>query len=118
MKPLLLLLAGLILTVGCGPADGPHTAYHANGKKKEEGAYRNGEKVGKWIYYWKSGAQKVEGSYRKGEQEGVWTFYNKNGKRIAQGTYKNGKMWDGTFVRYVFGTTKMMAYENGKEMKR
>ena len=102
MKPVLALLAGVIITVGCGPTDGPHTVYHENGNKKEEGFYKNGQKSDKWTYYWKHGPKQVEGTYRNGKQEGIWIFYNKNGKQIGQGTYKRGKMWDGVFVRYVF----------------
>ncbi len=89
MKPVLALLAGVIITVGCGPSDGPHTAYHENENKKEEGFYKNGEKTGKWTYYWKHGSRQVEGTYRNGKQEGIWIFYNKGAalnlrKRVAK----------------------------------
>ena len=28
-----------------------HIEYWSNGRKKEEGTYKNGEKVGEWIYF-------------------------------------------------------------------
>ncbi|MDA0745167.1 MAG: hypothetical protein O2954_01530 [bacterium] len=115
MKYILFTLAGFLL-FACGPANGPYTEKHNNGNLKAKGTYQGGEKVGTWTYYWKSGIKQVEGTYVKDEPGGVWRYHDETGKQIAQGTYRNGKMWDGSFVRYVFGTKKIMTFQAGKEI--
>ena len=45
--------------------DGPYVLYHDNGKKKEEGTYKNGEKEGPYIRYYSDGG-KLEGTYKNG----------------------------------------------------
>ena len=113
------ILVCLVMIAGaCGPSDGPYQDHYPNGKVKEEGAYRNGEKTGKWTFYWQSGLKKTEGFYNKGVPSGTWIYYNNQGRVIGKGTYKDGKMWDGTFVRYVVGTTKIMRFKEGKEPVR
>lgn len=104
-----------VVTLGCGPSDGVYVDHHPNGKVKVEGAYRDGMKTGKWIYYWSDGATQTEGFYTKDEPSGTWTYYGKGGRMMGKGTYRDGKMWDGTFVRYVIGTTKIMRLSEGKE---
>lgn len=116
MKPTLIALLGLLSIAGCGPSDGPYVEKYDNGRIKVEGFYKGGKKTGSWTYYWKSGIKQVEGSYKKDEPAGVWKFYDEKGKPIAQGTYRDGKMWEGTFVRYVFGTKKFMSFKEGKEV--
>jgi antitoxin component YwqK of YwqJK toxin-antitoxin module len=99
----------------CGPSDGPHQDHYGNGKVKEEGAYKNGEKSGKWTYYWQNGKKKTVGYYSKGKPTGEWVYFSKEGSTLGKGSYKNGKMWNGTFVRFVMGIPKMMTIEEGKE---
>ena len=106
---------GVFLLVGCGPSDGPYQDHYPNGKVKEAGEYRGGEKSGKWTYYWKSGVKKTKGLYSKGVPRGTWIYYDKRGSVIGEGTYKDGKMWNGTFVRYVIGIPKIMRIEEGKD---
>jgi hypothetical protein len=101
----------LIVLASCGPSDGPHQDHYSNGKMKEEGVYKNGEK----IYYWQNGAQKTVGYYAKGKPSGTWIYYSKEGAMLGRGTYKGGKMWSGTFVRFVMGIPKIMKIEEGKE---
>ena len=105
-----------LLLWGCGPSDGPHVDHHDNGKVKEEGTYRGGEKTGQWTFYWKSGIKQVEGAYLKDKPHGVWKFYDEKGRQMAVGTYKNGKMWEGRFVRYVFGTKKIIVAKEGQQV--
>ena len=99
----------------CGPSDGAYKDHHPNGKVKEEGAYRNGEKFGKWIYYWQNGSKKTIGFYAQGKPKGTWTYLDRKGAILGKGTYKNGKMWSGTFVRFVIGIPKIIRIEEGKE---
>ncbi len=118
MKFALGLAVMLTIQAGCGPSDGAYVDHHPNGKVKVEGTYRNGMKTGKWVYYWSDGAKQTEAHYTKDEPSGTWTYFDKRGKAIGRGTYKDGKMWDGTFVRYVIGTTKIVRLEGGKEVTR
>lgn len=115
MRIVFLLAAVLAISVSCGPSDGPYKDEYNNGQVKEEGAYRDGEKSGKWIYYWRNGNVQTVGYYTDGEPSGRWTYYDENRNQIAQGTYRDGKMWEGTFVRYIMGTKKFMTVEGGKQ---
>ena len=110
-----LVMVTAILVAACSPPDGPYEDHHSNGKVKEQGAYKDGEKVGKWMFYWKTGLKKAEGFYSKGVPAGTWTYYNSSGAVIGKGTYRDGKMWSGTFVRYIVGTTKIMRFKDGEE---
>ena len=38
--------------------EGPWVSYYDNGQKKEEGMYKDGFEVGKWIYYNEDGSIK------------------------------------------------------------
>ena len=105
----------LVILASCGPSDGPYRDHYPNGKVKEEGVYKNGEKTGKWTYYWKAGAKKTVGYYTKGTPTGTWTYFSSQGAVLGKGTYKGGKMWSGTFVRFVMGIPKIMKIEEGKD---
>ena len=109
------VLITIVLFWGCGPSDGPYVAHHDNGKVKEEGFYKDGAKTRQWTFYWKSGIVQVKGTYSKDKPEGLWLFYDEKGRQMAQGTYKNGKMWEGRFVRYVFGTKKIIVVKEGQQ---
>jgi antitoxin component YwqK of YwqJK toxin-antitoxin module len=111
-------MIGVCAVLGCSPPDGPFANSYSDGTKKVSGSYKDGEKSGSWIYYWTTGAKQVEGQYKKGKQAGTWKYHNKNGTVIAEGTFQNGKMWDGTFIRYIIGTKKVMRYTDGKEILR
>ena len=82
---------------------------------KEEGNYEHGARVGEWRFYWQDGSLKTVGYYDKGNPDGEWTYYDTKGNPVATGTYKDGRMWDGTHIRYVMGTMKMMRFKGGKE---
>lgn len=114
MRPSVMILM-LVAAVACGPSDGMHTEKYGNGNTKEEGMINQGEKSGKWVFYWSNGSVQVIGYYKKGEPDGRWLYHNEKGKQIAEGTYMNGKMWNGTFVRYIMGTKKFMTVEDGKQ---
>lgn len=115
MKPFIVSLVLAALVCACGPSDGPHEDHYPNGNVKEQGVYKDGEKVGKWTYYWKNGKKKTEAYYSKGKPNGTWTYFDDKGGILGKGTYKNGKMWNGTFVRFVMGIPKIMVIEEGKE---
>jgi len=59
----------------------------------EEGAYRNGARVGKWRTYFASGRKQSEGSYRGGLKSRAWKyFFDSEGKPVrAKGSYEKGQ---------------------------
>ncbi len=63
--------------------------YHENGKLKEKGHYRNGQKHGKWTTYDENGAIVKEVKYKRGVF--WWERLYKNGK-LSQVTDRKGKV--------------------------
>ena len=53
----------------------PWTWWWQNGRKKEEGDYVNGRRLGDWVEYGEDGKKLGEGMYRNGTKEGPWTVY-------------------------------------------
>lgn len=103
-----------------GLQDGPWILYYPDDgtnteKKKSEGTFEKGTRVGKWTYWYlggqkwleveyknggiegrfkewyENGQLKREGSYEGGKESKLWTFYHQNGKRRAEGEYRNGR---------------------------
>ncbi len=71
-----------------------------DGKKMEEGTYKNGNKVGAWTAYHPGGRMKaVVSNYRNGKLEGEMATYDKRGKIISTCDYKDG-LKHGTFRLY------------------
>ncbi len=68
------------------------TEYHDNGKKREEGSYKDGKKDGLWTSWYLNGKKKTEGSYKDGDRDGFFTEWHKNGHKREEGNYKNGKV--------------------------
>ena len=46
------------------PVDGPHTEYFAGGELSAEGRFKDGQRHGRWKYYYRSGKPKAVGKYR------------------------------------------------------
>ena len=100
----LLMVVGMVVgVVGCGddkdsptgPTKGPQglpiQESWDNGQIKSEGNYKNGNKDGKWVWYYESGKVKWEVNYVDGKQEGKWVRYYESGKVWWEGNYVNGK---------------------------
>jgi len=79
---------------------------HWEGQFKEDynhriESYKNGEQVGKQVYYFTNKYQQVK-LYRtilKNSYEGESISYDKEGKELAKGIYKNDKPYNGTFLK-------------------
>ncbi len=69
---------------------GPYVAWHANGRRKIEGTYAEGEKEGRWVFSDPEGRRREEGVFRNGREQGVWTRWLGNGHRLEEGEYRNG----------------------------
>ena len=99
MKRLLLIILPLLLIVGCSspepinyettlierdgvfytkdtnkPYSGQVFSLYDDGKKKEEGTYKDGKKDGLWTYWDENGEKDSSGTYKDGKKDGLWTY--------------------------------------------
>ena len=66
--------------------------------KTTQGTFRNGEKEGPWVEYWKNGQLSFKGTYKDGKRDGPWvSYYYEDGQVWSERTYKDGKQ-DGPWV--------------------
>ncbi len=80
------------------------TYYHANGKVKQEGFYKDGKVHGKWVSYDESGKKLAMGEYKNGEKAGKWFFWNET-SNLNEVDYKNSRVasvsqWEKATVAY------------------
>ena len=67
------------------------TTWYENGKKKEEGEYKDRELEGKWTMWWENGNKSYEGEYKNGKREGKWFGWGIDGTLQYGEEYKDGK---------------------------
>ena len=66
--------------------------YYQNGQKRVEGYYNaEGNKDGKWIYWYEDGTKWSEGYFSNGENDKKRTTWHENGELHYSGTYDKGK---------------------------
>jgi len=83
-----------------GVRRGDWETYYLDGKIKSKGAYRGGEKYGKWVYYFSTGEVEQEGYYDKaGRLTGEWTWYYEDGNVLRTEEFLRG-LEDGMLVEY------------------
>jgi hypothetical protein len=92
------------LEVGCrtpkGKLEGRYAKFHENGKKAEEGEYKNNLAVGIWTAWTEDGQKQMESSYEGGQKSGLETEWYAGGKVKSQREYRAGKrdgltvIWD------------------------
>ena len=92
---------------------GTMISWYKNGKKKQEGEMKNGERSGVWTYWYDNGKKKQEGEWSYGEdkikqggrdkygrgqfwyenekEHGLWIYYYENEQKKREVTYKSGK---------------------------
>jgi hypothetical protein len=59
----------------------------------------DGERHGRWIFWYESGAVELEGTYVRGKKHGLWTKWWENGEKRAQGKCVDGRM-DGKWIEW------------------
>lgn len=114
--------------------------WYKNGKKKEEGDIKNGERIGVFTEWYENGKKKQEGGWRYGEdkikrggrdeygrgqfwyenekKDGLWIYYHENEQKKSKGTYKNGKEHGLWTSWYENGEKKEeTTYNGGKEIE-
>lgn len=82
-----------------GRRQGPWKFYYPSGELKEEGSYKNDEKVGTWNFYYTGGKLEQTGTYIRDLEEGPWTWYYENGAPWREEEYFQGKE-EGQFIEY------------------
>ena len=81
------------------PYSGPVFSLYDDGKKKEEGNFKDGKSDGVRTEWNWNGQKGSEGNYRDGKQDGKATIWHENGQKSDEVTYKDGeliseKCWD------------------------
>jgi len=84
--------------------NGLETSWYENGKKKSEGEYQNGKKVGVWVSWYDNGVIGQKGTYQNDEKIGLWVKNYRNGNKESEGHYQNDRK-EGSWKKW---------YENGK----
>tara|TARA_X000001036_G_scaffold411590_1_gene424440 strand:- start:100 stop:1296 length:1197 start_codon:yes stop_codon:yes gene_type:complete len=59
-----------------------------SGVIKVEGAYLQGKRNGKWLFYNDVGKVIIQEMYLKGQKNGKWSYYNQSGKFLALNNFK------------------------------
>ena len=65
-----------------------YTFRNSKGAVLAKGEYINGNKTGKWIYYYENGNIKSEGYYKRSQKTGRWREYHSNGEIENDGWYR------------------------------
>lgn len=72
--------------------DGPSREFHANGKLKSSGAYKDGNLDSSWISYHYNGQVHEKGTYRHNLKVGNWEVYNEKGRLIQLSIHNENAM--------------------------
>jgi antitoxin component YwqK of YwqJK toxin-antitoxin module len=75
---------------GPGVKHGTWTYWHANGKLRMQGEYKEDLPVGKFTWWYENGQKQAEGEYVAGRQENVWVGWHPNGMKKYKGDYEEG----------------------------
>ena len=91
MKTVLLIACfafGIFINCDTGFAYEEH--YPGGSLKKRGNISEDGEKEGKWQYWYSNGSLLSEGHYEDGNPQGKWTYYDKAGKLLTVKEYSDG----------------------------
>jgi antitoxin component YwqK of YwqJK toxin-antitoxin module len=72
--------------------DGPSREFHANGKLKSSGTYKEGNLDSNWISYHYNEQVHVKGMYRNNLKDGNWEVYNVQGRLTQLSTFDQNAM--------------------------
>ncbi|MEE3278585.1 MAG: hypothetical protein VX211_02225 [Pseudomonadota bacterium] len=74
---------------GESPLDGPFQTLYSNGQVKEKGAYRDGDRHGRWEQFYVGGQLKSKGNFENGE--GVVKWFDKEGQWLSTEKWVDGE---------------------------
>jgi len=60
--------------------------------KYAEGYVLEGERHGKWIFWYEGDQKQLEGEYTRGKKTDIWTKWSENGQKITEGQFLRDKM--------------------------
>ncbi len=73
-----------------GNEQGPWKEYHANGKLRGAGEYKDAKRIGPWDFYHPNGKIEQKGVYdKKGRAQGAWKWYYEDGNLLREENYLN-----------------------------
>ena len=75
-----------------GKLSGSYISWYSNGKKKEEGSYKDGKKNGNWDGWYPNGEKKYSAKFVNGGATGLYTELDKNGRVLNSIEYENGNI--------------------------
>lgn len=81
--------------------EGIYTFWYLNGKKKEEGLYKDDKPDGVWKSWYANGVLEFEGAYKAGKKEGAWKRWNDAGQLESEKYYESdtqGYVWKEWFA--------------------
>jgi antitoxin component YwqK of YwqJK toxin-antitoxin module len=77
-----------------------------DGKVSGAGEYLDGERHGRWIFYFRSGPPKAEAGYHHGQLAGDCGWHREGGGLLQRGAFREGRQ-DGFWQRW-HSTGKLM----------
>jgi antitoxin component YwqK of YwqJK toxin-antitoxin module len=88
-----------------GQKVGKWTWWYENGQIKQEGIFKAGKFNGKWTFWYANGQTKLEGIYKDDERNGWVKLWHKNGQISEEGLYEDGSLLAKKVYKY---------FENGQ----
>jgi antitoxin component YwqK of YwqJK toxin-antitoxin module len=76
---------------------GDTASWYDSGTKASEGALRDGQQDGPWVYFHENGQKRETTTYAAGKQTGLATSWNDKGAKVAEGSYTDGR-WSGDWT--------------------
>lgn len=81
-----------------GNKQGDWKEYYPDQRLLGKGQFKNGHRVGKWIFYHENGNVEQTGYYNdKGELDGEWVWFYESGKLLRKEKFSNGEL-NGTVI--------------------
>ena len=98
-----ILITLMLFIFACKSKNGYHIEEHKPGQMAE-GNYKDGERIGLWVFYNENEQLIVEGNYISDEPSGLWKYYSDSGQLKSEAYFENG-VQHGQAISY---------FENGK----
>lgn len=74
--------------------------YHTNGQLKSQGEYKDGKRIGEWVFYHPNGKLEQKGKYdKKGRAQGEWKWYYETGNLLREEIYVDDQL-EGPMTEY------------------
>lgn len=81
----------------CNVRQGQFTWFDSTGVTMRQTMYTDGKENGKETFFWPNKKVNTTGTYRNGEKDGEWIGYYRSGQVAGDVVYENGKQLSGTF---------------------